>query len=59
MVQKYVATSKGRDVSVLTIGYEAVFAAQRKAADPEEFPSNLHMGGTAEEYQGREIQRFF
>ncbi len=50
LVQKYVATSKGRDVRVLTIGYEAVFAAQRKAADPEEFRSNLHMGGTAEEY---------
>ncbi len=50
LVQKYVSTSKGRDVRVLTIGYEAVFAAQRKASDPNEFRSNLHVGGTAEEY---------
>ena len=50
LMQKYVATSKGRDVRVLTIGFEAVFAAQRKAADPDEFRSNLHVGGTAEEY---------
>ena len=50
LVQKYVASSKGRDVRVLTIGFEAVFAAQRKASDPNEFRSNLHMGGTSEEY---------
>ena len=50
LVQKYVATSKGRDVRVITIGFEAVFAAQRKASNPDEFRSNLHMGGTAEEY---------
>ena len=50
LVQKYVSTSKGRDIRVLTIGFEAVFAAQRKASDPNEFRSNLHMGGTAEEY---------
>ncbi len=50
LVQKYISTSKGRDVRVLTIGFEAVFAAQRKASDPNEFRSNLHVGGTAEEY---------
>ncbi len=50
LIQKYIASSKGRDVRVLTIGYEAVFAAQRKASNPDEFRSNLHMGGTAEEY---------
>ncbi len=50
LIQKYIATSKGRDVRVITIGFEAVFAAQRKASNPDEFRSNLHMGGTAEEY---------
>ncbi len=50
LIQKYIATSKGKDVRVLTIGFEAVFAAQRKASNPDEFRSNLHMGGTAEEY---------
>lgn len=50
LVQKYIATSKGKDVRVLTIGFEAVFAAQRSASDPNEFRSNLHMGGTASEY---------
>lgn len=50
LVQKYISASKGRDVRVLTVGFKAVFAAQRKAADPNEFRSNLHMGGTAEEY---------
>ena len=50
LAQKYVATSKGKDVRVLTIGFEAVFAACRQASDPNEFRSNLHMGGTATEY---------
>lgn len=50
LVQEYISTSKGKDVRVLTIGFEAVFAAQRTASDPNEFRSNLHMGGTAEEY---------
>lgn len=50
LVQKYVSTSKGKDVRVLTIGYEAVFAACRQSSDPNEFRSNLHVGGTASEY---------
>ncbi len=51
LVQEYVATSKGRDLRVLTIAHEAVFAAQRTAGNPEEFRSNLKVGGQAEEYE--------
>lgn len=50
LVQKYVATSKGKDVRVQTIGFEAVFALCRQASDPNEFRSNVHLGGTASEY---------
>ena len=50
LVQKYVATSKGKDVRVQTIGFEAVFALCRQASNPDEFRSNFHLGGTVSEY---------
>ena len=50
LVQKYVATSKGRDVRVLTIGFEAIFGLCRQASNSEEFRSNVHLGGTFSEY---------
>ncbi|MEG1985145.1 MAG: RimK family alpha-L-glutamate ligase [Oscillospiraceae bacterium] len=50
LVQEYVSTSKGRDVRVITIGHEAVFAACRTAGNQDEFRSNLKVGGSAEEY---------
>lgn len=51
LVQEYVATSKGRDLRVLTIDHEAVFASQRTASNPDEFRSNLKVGGNAKEYE--------
>lgn len=50
LVQKYVATSKGRDVRVQTIGFEAVFALGRQATNPDEFRSNAHVGGKVSLY---------
>lgn len=50
LVQEFVSTSRGRDVRVITIGHEAVFAACRTAGNKDEFRSNLKVGGSAEEY---------
>ncbi len=50
LIQQYISTSKGRDVRVITIGGEAVFAACRQATDPAEFRSNLKVGGQALDY---------
>jgi len=49
LVQEFISTSKGKDLRVQTIGYEAIFAAVRKATNPDEFRSNVGIGGVSEE----------
>ncbi len=51
LAQQYIESSKGRDLRVITVGYEAVFAARRTAQDPNEFRSNLKTGGSAQEVE--------
>ncbi len=45
LVQEYIATSKGRDVRVMTISHRAVAAISRTASREEEFRSNVKVGG--------------
>ena len=47
MVQEYIAEAGGADVRCFVIG-DRVVAAMRRQAQPGEFRSNLHRGGTAE-----------
>ena len=51
LVQEYVATSRGRDVRVMTVAHEPVFAACRKASNPDEFRSNISAGGHREDFE--------
>lgn len=46
LAQEYIATSKGTDVRVYMVGFEPLLAWQRKASSPDEFRSNVHLGGT-------------
>jgi ribosomal protein S6--L-glutamate ligase len=47
LIQRFVAESKGRDIRALVVG-DRVVAAMRRRAQPGEFRSNVHRGGTTE-----------
>lgn len=47
LLQTYIATSKGRDIRVNVIGGKAVSGYERHSSNPDEFRSNLHLGGTS------------
>ena len=47
MVQEFIAESSGSDIRCLVLG-DRVVAAMRRQAQPGEFRSNLHRGGTAD-----------
>ena len=48
LVQKFVAESKGKDIRAFVVG-DRVVAAMRRTAEGQEFRSNVHRGGSAEE----------
>lgn len=48
LIQKFVAESKGRDVRAIVVG-DQVVAAMRRVAQGQEFRSNIHRGGVAEQ----------
>ncbi len=50
LLQQYVKESKGRDIRALVVG-DRVVAAMRRVAQPGEFRSNVHRGGSAEAVQ--------
>ncbi len=47
IVQEFIEESKGSDIRCFVLG-EKVVAAMKRQAEPGEFRSNLHQGGTAE-----------
>lgn len=57
LVQRFLAEAKGMDTRVLVVGGKAVGAAVRSAQNPEEFRSNLHLGGAAQVVEPSEQQR--
>lgn len=46
VAQEYIATSKGRDIRVVILHGKYYLSMERCASDPEEFRSNVHVGGT-------------
>lgn len=50
IVQKFVAESKGKDIRAFVVG-DRVVAAIRRVAQGQEFRSNIHRGGKAEEVE--------
>lgn len=48
LIQKFVAESKGRDIRAIVVG-DQVVAAMRRVAQGQEFRSNIHRGGIAEQ----------
>jgi ribosomal protein S6--L-glutamate ligase len=50
LIQKFVKESKGSDVRAFVVG-DRVVAAMRRRAQPGEFRSNVHRGGSVEAFQ--------
>lgn len=46
IAQEYIASSKGRDIRVVVLHGKYYFCMERCADDPNEFRSNVHVGGT-------------
>lgn len=49
VAQEYIATSKGRDIRVVILHGRYYYSMERSTSDPEEFRSNVHVGGTVKE----------
>lgn len=45
LAQEYIASAKGKDTRVIVIDYKVGYVIQRVADDPDEFRSNVHLGG--------------
>jgi ribosomal protein S6--L-glutamate ligase len=54
LVQKFVAESKGRDIRAFVVG-DRVVAAMRRSAQPGEYRSNVHRGGSTTKVELDEI----
>lgn len=50
LIQKFVAESKGKDIRAFVVG-DRVVAAMRRVAQGQEFRSNVHRGGIAEQVE--------
>ncbi len=50
LIQKFVAESKGKDIRAIVVG-DRVVAAMRRVAQGQEFRSNVHRGGVAEQVE--------
>ncbi len=50
LLQKFVAESRGKDIRAFVVGNRVV-AAMRRTAQGQEFRSNVHRGGSAEEVE--------
>ena len=50
IAQEYIATSRGKDVRVIILDGEYLYSSMRSATDPNEFRSNVHVGGELIEY---------
>lgn len=47
LIQKFVKESQGRDIRAFVVGDRVIAAMRRTAAHPDEFRSNVHLGGIA------------
>ena len=50
LVQEFIRESKGEDIRAIVVG-DKVVASMKRVAKPGEFRSNVHLGGSVENYQ--------
>lgn len=51
LAQEYIAAAKGKDIRVTVIDYTVANVIQRVADNPDEFRSNVHLGGHIVDYE--------
>ncbi|MBQ4239191.1 MAG: RimK family alpha-L-glutamate ligase, partial [Ruminococcus sp.] len=51
LAQEYIAAAKGKDIRVTMIDYQVGNVIQRVADNPDEFRSNVHLGGHVQDYE--------
>ena len=49
MIQEFVRESRGEDIRAIVVG-DKVVASMKRKAKPGEFRSNVHLGGTVDNY---------
>ena len=59
VAQEYIATSKGRDIRVVVLHGRYYLSMERHASNPDEFRSNVHVGGTTQEKTLTEEEKVF
>ena len=59
VAQEYIATSKGRDIRVVVLHGRYYFSMERHASNPDEFRSNVRVGGTTQEKTLTEEEKVF
>ena len=50
LAQEFISTAKGKDIRVVVADYKVVRVIQRVAGNPDEFRSNVHLGGYVKPY---------
>ena len=50
LAQEFIAAAKGKDIRVVVADYKVVRVIQRIAGNPDEFRSNVHLGGYVKPY---------
>ena len=56
LIQEFISESRGEDIRAIVVGDKAVASMKRKAK-PGEFRSNVHLGGTVENYDLNEQEK--
>ena len=56
LIQEFISESKGEDIRAIVVG-DKVVASMKRKAKPGEFRSNVHLGGSVENYELNEQEK--
>ena len=56
LIQEFISESKGEDIRAIVVG-DKVVASMKRKAKPGEFRSNVHLGGSVENYELNEQKK--
>ncbi len=59
VAQEYISTSKGRDIRVVILDGKYYYSMERRATDPNEFRSNVRVGGETQVYELTDEEKAF
>ena len=56
LIQEFISESKGEDIRAIVVG-DRVVASMKRKAKPGEFRSNVHLGGSVENYELNDLEK--